>query len=111
MSHQVYPASPYIEARNGGLYIAGTGVSLDSVVIRFQQGALPDKIVQSFPTLPLWSVYGAIAYYLENPKTIDDYVAQGEREFEQAAIPLSESNPALFARIEAARRQIPTKRT
>jgi hypothetical protein len=45
-----YPASPYIEERNGGLYVAGTGVSLDSVVIWFQQGASPEKIVQSFPT-------------------------------------------------------------
>src|SRR5438445_92116 len=62
----VYPASPYIEERNGGLYVAGTGVSLDSVVIRFQQGASPDKIVQSFPTLKLSHAYGAIAYYLEN---------------------------------------------
>ena len=43
-----YPVSPYIEERNGGLYVAGSGVSLDSVVIRFQEGADPGKIVQSF---------------------------------------------------------------
>ena len=42
-----YPVSPYIEARYGGLYVAGTRVSLDSVVIRFQQGASPEKIVRS----------------------------------------------------------------
>jgi uncharacterized protein (DUF433 family) len=48
-----YPASPYIEERHGGLYVAGTGVSLDSIVIRFQQGASPDRIVESFPTLKL----------------------------------------------------------
>ena len=61
-----YPLSPYIEERNGGLYVAGTRVSLDSVVIRFQQGASTEKIVQSFPALQLSHVYGAIAYYL-NP--------------------------------------------
>jgi hypothetical protein len=54
-----YPDSHYIEERNGGLYVTGTGVSLDSVVIRFQQGASPDKIVQSFPTLKLYQVSGA----------------------------------------------------
>jgi len=42
-----YPVSPYIEARYGGLYVAGTRVSLDSVVIRFQQGASLEKIVRS----------------------------------------------------------------
>jgi uncharacterized protein (DUF433 family) len=107
----LYPPSPYIEERNGGLYVSGTGVSLDSVVIRFQQGASPEKIVQSFPTLKLSQVYGTIAYYLENEKLIDDYVAEGERELERSAVPLSQTNPELFARLEAARRQIASKRT
>ena len=103
-----YPVSSYIEERNGGLYVGGTGVSLESVVIHFQGGASPDKIVQSFPTLKLSQVYGVIAYYLENEKTIDDYIVEGDRELEQSA-PLSRTNPELFARLEAARRQIGSK--
>jgi uncharacterized protein (DUF433 family) len=106
-----YPVSPYIEERNDALYVAGTGVSLDSVVIRFQQGASPEKIVHSFPTLKLSQTYGVIAYYLENEKTINDYIAEGERELEQSAIPLSRTSPELFARLEAARRQIGSKRS
>lgn len=106
-----FPVSPYIEERNGGLYAAGTGVSLDSIVIRFQQGASPQKIVQSFPTLKLSQVYGVIAYYLENETTIRDYVAEGERELERAALPLSQTNPGLFARMDAARRQTGSKRS
>jgi len=105
-----YPVSPYVEERDGGLYIAGTRVSLDSVVIRFQQGASPEKIVQSFPTLRLAQVYGAIAYYLENEKAIDAYIVEGEREFERSAVPLSQTNPDLFARLEAARGPIGSKR-
>jgi uncharacterized protein (DUF433 family) len=105
-----YPVSSYIEERNGGLYVAGSGVSLESVVTHFQEGASPDKIVQSFPTLKLSQVYGVIAYYLENEKIIDDYIVQGERELEQSAIPLSRTNPELFARLQAARRQISSKR-
>src|ERR1022692_427186 len=53
-----YPVSPYIEERDGGLYVAGSGVSLDSVAIRFQQGASPEKIIHSFPALKLSQVYG-----------------------------------------------------
>ena len=106
-----YPASAYIEERNSGLYIAGTRVSLDSVVIRFQEGASPEKIIQSFPTLKLSQVYGAIAYYLENEKTVNEYVAEGQRELERSVPPLSQSNPELFARLQAAREKIGSKRT
>jgi hypothetical protein len=52
-----------------------------------------------------------IAYYLENEKTVNDYIAEGERELEQSAIPLSRTNPELFARLEVARRQIGSKRS
>ena len=105
-----YPVSPYIDERNGGLYVAGTRVSLDSMVIHFQQGASPEKIVQSFPTLKLSRVYGAIAYYLENEPLIREYIAEGERELERSMPPLSQTDPAKFARLEAARRQMGLKR-
>ena len=105
-----YPVSSYVEDRNGGLYVAGTGVSLDSVIIGFQEGACPEKIVQSFPTLKLSQVYGVIAYYLENESIIGEYVSDGEREFERSAVPLSQSNPALFAKLEAARRGMASRR-
>ena len=105
-----FPASPYVEERNGGLYVAGTRVSLDSVVIRFQEGASPERIVESFPTLKLAQVYGAIAYYLENEQMVNEYIAEGQRELERTVPPLSESNPELFARLMEARRQMGSKR-
>jgi uncharacterized protein (DUF433 family) len=105
-----YPVSPYIEERNGGLYLAGTRVSLDSVVISFQEGDSPEQIVQSFSTLNLAQVYGAIAYYLENEKTINEYIAEGQRELERTVPPLSQQAPDLFARLQASRRQMGLKR-
>jgi len=106
-----YPVSPYIAERNGGLYVAGTRVSLDSVVISFKEGDSPSQIVQSFSTLTLAQVYGAIAYYLENEKTLDEYIAEGERELKRTIPPLSQQDPDLFARLEAGRRQMSMKRT
>jgi uncharacterized protein (DUF433 family) len=106
-----YPASPYVEYRNGGLYVAGTGVSLDSVIIGFQRGASPEKIVQSFPTLKLSQVYGVIAYYLENETIVGEYVSEGERELERSAVPLSQTSPALYAKLEAARRGMTSRRS
>lgn len=66
--------------------------------------------MHSFPTLKLSQVFGVLAYYLENETTINDYVAEGERELEQSAVPLSQANPELFARLEAARRRMGSKR-
>jgi uncharacterized protein (DUF433 family) len=104
-----YPASPYIEERDGGLYVAGTRVSLDSVLINFRQGASPETIVRAFSTLKLSQVYGAIAYYLENNEAINGYLEEGKRFFESAPR-LSQTNPELFARLEAARQQLASKR-
>ncbi len=54
----------YIEQREGGYYVAGTRVSLDSLVYAFRGGESPETIQQQFPSLSLEQVYGAIAFYL-----------------------------------------------
>jgi len=105
-----YPVSPYIEERDGGLYLAGARVSLDSVVISFQEGDSPEQIVESFSTLKLSQVYGAIAYYLENEKMVNEYIAEGERELQRTIPPLSQQAPELYARLMAAREEIRSKR-
>lgn len=53
----------YIETRNGGYYIAGTRISLDSVVYAYRDGRSPEDILDSFPLLTLEQIYGAIAFY------------------------------------------------
>ena len=103
-----HPASPYVEERDGGLYISGARISLDSVVIHFQEGASPEKIADSFPTLRLWKVYGAIAYYLEHEQTVKEYLAR-QRERDLANPPLSQTNPELFTRLQEARKQMHAK--
>ena len=101
----------YIEERNGGYYVAGTRVSLDSVVYNFRNGASPEKIAQSFPSLTLAQIYGAIAFYLDNKEHVDSYLERGEKEFEDAAPPLSQTKPALFEKLERARQDMANKRS
>ena len=106
-----FPVSPYIDQEDGALRIAGTRVGLDCIVAYFEEGRTPEQIVHSFPTVTLAQVYGAIAYYLENKKLVDDFFAEVDREFERRVRPLSETNPELFARLEAARQHLGSKRT
>jgi uncharacterized protein (DUF433 family) len=106
-----FPQSHYLEERRGYLYLVGSRVSLDSVVVHFKEGASPEQIVESFPTLKLSQVYGAIAYYLENETAVNEHIAECQRELERTIRPLSQQAPELFARLEAARQQIHSKHT
>ena len=73
-------AKEYIEQRDTNYYIAGTRISLDSIVYAFRQGESPETICQNFELLGLEEVYGAIAYYLANQAEIDAYlVRQNEK--------------------------------
>lgn len=55
-------AKEYVEQRGGGFFIAGTRVSLDSVVYAFLRGESPEGIAESFPALNLEQVFGALAF-------------------------------------------------
>jgi uncharacterized protein (DUF433 family) len=72
-------ATPYVEQRNGGYYVAGTRVSLDSVVHAYRNGAAPESILRSFPAVgTLERVYGAITFYLANQNEVDEYLKRQE---------------------------------
>jgi uncharacterized protein (DUF433 family) len=65
----------YVEERDGGYYIAGTRISLDSIVHAFQDGESPEGILRSFPLAgPLVRIYGAITFYLANKSVVDRYL-------------------------------------
>ena len=104
--------SEYIEQRDGGYYVAGTGISLDSVVYAFNRGDSPERILEEFPLLDkLARVYGAIAFYLDHKSDIDKYLEETEREFEGSAIPLEQANPTLWEKIQRARTKMGESRT
>ena len=100
--------SQYIDQRDGGYYVAGTRISLDSVVYSFNRGNSPGRILEQFPLIEKPAkVYGAIAFYLEHQSAIDAYLDARKSEFEASkGPPLSETNPGLWARLEAARARL-----
>jgi uncharacterized protein (DUF433 family) len=67
-------AKEYISETNGAYYVAGTRISLDSIVHAFHRGESAETICQNFELLGLEEVYGAIAYYLANQADIDAYL-------------------------------------
>jgi uncharacterized protein (DUF433 family) len=85
----------YVERREGGYYIAGTRISLDSIVHSFKNGASPESILRSFPLIgSLEKVYGAITFYLANRDAVESYLAkqaQLSQEWAAKQTPLPES--------------------
>jgi len=99
-------AKEYIEERDGGYYVAGSRVSLDSIVQCFNEGLSPEAILEEFDTLTLTQVFGAITFYLENQPAIDAYRVREKQRFEavrRASAPL----PAeLRQRLDSAREHL-----
>ncbi len=70
---------PLKEDADGVLRVAGTRVSLDSIVAAFDMGATAEEIVDRYPSVGLASVYEVIGYVLRHRGAIDAYLADRER--------------------------------
>jgi len=97
----------YIEHREGGYWVAGTRVSLDSIVYAFKRGAAPETIKRSFPVLSLEEIYGSITFYLAHEQEIDAYLAAMEAELDSKGKQLNavarKARPDLFKRLDKSR--------
>lgn len=94
----------YVEKVDDTYRVAGSRVSLDSVVYAFLGGQSPESIVDSFPTLSLEQVYGVITFYLSNRDKIDAYLNQGEEDFEALRCAAPRAMPTLNSTRNSKRR-------
>lgn len=89
--------------------IAGTRISLDSVIYAWRQGESADGIVDSYPSLTQEQVHGALAFYLANRAELDEYLRQGEEDYEQMRQQswedMRQNRPELYQRLMAAKQK------
>jgi len=99
----------YVTQTDAAYRIASTRVSLDSVVYAWLDGLSPESIVDSYPALTLEQVHGALAYYLAHQEEIDQYLSQGEAEFEVLRQKLNErlreTKPLLYQKLMTHKQQ------
>jgi uncharacterized protein (DUF433 family) len=92
----------YVEQDSQGALRAGSlGISLDSVVIAFQQGDSPETIQQLYPALSLEEVYGAIAFYLANRDNVDQYLERQEQLWDQVRQRAAQNPSEVVQRLRA----------
>lgn len=99
------PMNPiYVELTDGVYRLAGTRVSLDSLVYAYMSGQTAEAIAQAFPLLTLEQVYGALAFYLGHQEQIDGYLQQGEEDYEKQRQAARHSDPMWYQKLKDARR-------
>src|SRR5436309_3854052 len=99
----------YVEKRDGGYWIAGTRVSLDSIVIAFLDGLSPETIVaECFPVLRLEQFYGALTYYLAHQTEIDAYLREAEAECDAVREATRKGEPQSYEKMMKAACQLLT---
>jgi len=81
------------ETEAGVIRVADTRVSLDSVIIAFNQGSAPEQIVYDYDSLSLPEVYATISYYLQHREEVDSYLAKRAKQNKE----LRKSNEARFS--------------
>lgn len=101
-------STSYIEQHEGCYRIAGTRISLDSIVYAFLRGQTAESIAQSFPLLTLEQVYGAITFYLANRDTVDTYLAQRQADYEAQRQLARDADPMFYQKFADARRKLET---
>jgi uncharacterized protein (DUF433 family) len=76
MSLTISTEPPPLETdADGVVRVGGTRVSLDSVIYAFNEGSMPEEIVQQYTTLDLADVYAVIGYYLQHRGEVNEYLA------------------------------------
>lgn len=101
----------YVKLTEGVYRVGNTRVSLESVVYSFRGGEPPESIQRSFPSLTLEQVYGAIAYYLAHVDEIDQYLIEGEKEFDKLQRASRDKYPEWYEKLERARKEMLTSQS
>lgn len=67
---------PLIEDADGVIRVGGTRVTLDSVIVAYENGSIAEEILLSYPSLHLADIYAVISYYLRHRVEVKAYLAQ-----------------------------------
>jgi uncharacterized protein (DUF433 family) len=97
-------ANTYVhEDAQGALRVGRLGVSLDSLVIAYQEGFSPEAIQQQYPALSLEEVYGAITFYLANKEEVQRYLESQEKRWQELRQKLAQAPSPVVERLRARR--------
>ena len=80
----------------GAVRVGNCRVLFELVVSEFQRGQTPEQIVQSFDTLQLADVYGAIAFYLRHRPEIEEWLRENDAQAQAIRKTIEASQPQMI---------------
>lgn len=63
---------------NGVIRVAGTRVTLETIVDAFEFGSTAEEIAHQYPAVPLVDVYSVLTYYLRHKPNVEAYMRERE---------------------------------
>lgn len=87
-----------VRLEDGVFKVGDSRVSLDSVIHDFNNGADATEIQHNYDSLSLAQVHSAIAYYLHNKASVDDYLAAREQDRDRSWQEHEAQNPRKMTR-------------
>ncbi|MBA3631591.1 MAG: DUF433 domain-containing protein [Acidobacteria bacterium] len=99
---------PLTTWKDGSLRVVNSRITLDVIVNQFKLGATAEQIQEDFPNLSLREIYGAIAFYLEHIKEVEDYLRKRRNEAEETRKFIEENLPTkqLRATLRARKKEL-----
>lgn len=77
----VFDPVPLVMAEDGRVIrVAGTRVTLETLIGAFKRGATPEEIAQDYSAVPLADVYAVITYYLRHRSEVEEYLERRAQE-------------------------------
>jgi uncharacterized protein (DUF433 family) len=74
---------PMATGADGVIRVSGTRVTLDSILLAFNDGLTPEEIAQQYPTVPLADIYHLIGYFLRHTTEMEEYLRRRQRESQE----------------------------
>lgn len=90
---QAEPVPLHTDAE-GVVRVAGTRVTLDTVLAAYRQGATPEQISQDYPVLDTADVYAVITYYLRHRADVEEYLEQRRRQAQAVRQEIERRSPS-----------------
>lgn len=98
-------AKEYVGLIDGVYRVGQTRVSLESLVYLFREGMSAESMVESYPSLTLEQIHGALAFYLANQTEIDAHLSENQSIAEREHEFSRQKNAELIARLRRARHE------
>lgn len=90
---QAEPVPLHTDA-DGVVRVAGTRVTLDTVLAAYRQGSTPEQIAEDYSSLETADVYAVITYYLRHREDVEAYLAKRRRKAEEVRREIEARHPS-----------------